>query len=251
MRRGYYAIPEIDPQAEIAVRIGGLLTCVSAAQRAGIWVAGDRHPHVYLRHEASRMRASRDPFTRLTSENREGCVLHWFRLVDRVNVTLDTVGPVNALAHIIRCQPEHLAIAALDSALYQRIVSEHDLDTVFAALPAKYRNYRKRVDSRAMSGIETLVRLMVLDAGFFCELQVFFAGIGTVDLVVEGCIVIETDGRLGHADAIGTARDYDRDVALAALSYIVLRFNYRQVMHSPEVVMDAVRGALRTSRLRH
>ncbi len=248
VRRGYYAVPEVEPQIEMAVRVGGLITCVSAARRAGIWVVDDQFPHIYLRHEASRMRSPRDRFTRLTLANRNGCVLHWFPLVDKTAVTMGSVGPLNALAHIIRCQPEKLAIAALDSALYLGLVTEQDLNVVFAALPAKYRRYRNRVDSRAMSGIETIVRLMILDAGLGCELQIFFPGIGTVDLVVEGCIVIETDGRLGHADAMGTARDYDRDAALAALGYIVLRFNYWQVMYSPEVVMDAVRGALNTAR---
>jgi very-short-patch-repair endonuclease len=171
-------------------------------------------------------------------------VLHWFPLIDQSEVTMDSVGPLNALAHIIRCQEEQIAIAALDSATYQRIVSEAGLDKLFASLPAKYRRYRRRVDARCMSGIETIVRLMILDAGLNCEPQVFIPSIGFVDFVVEGRVVVETDGRLGHADAPGTARDYDRDVALAALNYIVLRFNYRQVMSSPEVVLRAVRGAL-------
>lgn len=173
--------------------------------------------------------------------------MHWFPLVDESEVTMDNVGPLNALAHIIRCQPEHLAIAALDSAAYQRIVSEAALDKLFTALPVKYRRYRRRVDARSMSGLETIVRLMMLDAGLGCEPQVHFPGIGYVDLLVEGCVVVETDGRLGHGDAPGSARDYDRDVALAAIGYIVLRFNYRQVMYSPEVIMSAVRGALNTA----
>lgn len=157
---------------------------------------------------------------------------------------MDTVGPLNALAHLIRCQPETLAIAAIDSALNQKLVSVSQLAGLFGILPSRYRRYRSRVDSRAMSGIETIVRLLMLDAGLSCTPQVRFPGIGTVDLVVESRIVIETDGRLGHVGAIGTARDYDRDAALAALGFIVLRFNYRQVMFSPNVVLAAVRGEL-------
>jgi len=123
-------------------------------------------------------------------------------------------------------------------------------DRLLAAIPAKYARYRDRVDSRSMSGIETIVRLLVLDAGLECAVQVYFRGVGTVDLVVERRVVIETDGRLGHADWQGSARDYDRDIALAALGYVVLRFNYRQVMFSPEVVLAAIHGAL-VGRQRH
>lgn len=244
VRRGYYATPDIDDLTEQAVRVGGLLTCVSAAKRAGIWVAIDERPHIYLRHEASRMRTPQDRFRLLSPENHEACTLHWSSLVDPANATMESVAPLDSLAHIIRCQPEALAIAAIDSARNQGIVGDAQLDTLFTKLPAKYSRYQYRVDGRAMSGIETIVRLILVDAGFHCVPQVFFDRVGTVDLVVERCVVIETDGRLGHSDAEGAHRDYDRDVALAALGYIVLRFNYRQVMYSPEVVLDAVRGAL-------
>lgn len=244
IRRGYYALPDVDDATQQAVRVGGVLTCVSAARRFGMWVASDSCTHIYLRHEASRMRAPHDRFARLTEENRRDCVLHWFPLVAGDAVSMESVGPLSALAHLIRCQPEYLAIAAIDSALYERIVRLGQLDAVFASIPAKYHRYLQRIDARAMSGIETIVRLILLDAGLSCSPQFHFSGIGDVDLLVEGCIVVETDGRLGHADAPGVARDYDRDVALAALGYVVLRFNYRQVMFSPDAVLAAVLGAL-------
>lgn len=157
---------------------------------------------------------------------------------------MDSVGPLSALAHLIRCQPEHLAIAAIDSALHEGIVRLSQLDAVFASVPAKYRRYRQGVDARAMSGLETIARLLLLEAGLSCSPQVHFRGIGDVDLVVEGCIVVETDGQLWHTEEAYVARDYDRDIALAALGFVVLRFNYRQVMFSPDVVLGAVRGAL-------
>lgn len=244
VRRGFYADPDVDDLTEQAVRVGGVLTCVSAAQRFGMWVSADPFAHIHLRHEASRMRTPHDRFTRLTGDNRRGCTLHWFPLVAGDQVSMESVGPLSALAHLIRCQPERLAISAIDSALYEGIVRSSQLDAVFASVPVKYHRYRLRVDARAMSGIETIVRLLLLDAGLSCSPQVHFRGIGDVDLVVEGCIVVETDGVLGHADALGAARDYDRDVALAALGFVVLRFNYRQVMFSSDVVLSAVRGAL-------
>jgi very-short-patch-repair endonuclease len=64
-------------------------------------------------------------------------------------------------------------------------------------------------------------------------------------MVIEGCVVVETDGRQNHEGSAEQARDYDRDMRLAARGYIVLRFNYRQVMFHRDEVMAAVLGALR------
>ena len=248
IRRGYYAAPDVHPLIQHAVRIGGLLTCVSAASLLGIWVHDSAFAHVSLRHQASRMRSPRDRFVPLTEDNRFGCVLHWWPLVDERAATMHSVAAVDALAHIIRCQPEFDAVAALDSALHEKVITNGQLDTIFDAVPERFRQLRERIDARAMSGIETRVRLLAIDAGLRCSSQVKFVGIGTVDFVIEGCLVVETDGHNGHDDAVSAARDYDRDLALTALGYIVLRFNYRQVMYEPDRVMAAIFAALRTHR---
>ena len=248
IRRGYYAARDVHPLIQHAVRIGGLLTCVSAASLLGIWVHDSTFAHVSLRHEASRMRSPRDRFVPLTEDNRFGCVLHWWPLVDKSAATMHRVAAVDALAHLIRCQPEFDAVAALDSSLHEKVITNGQLDTIFDAVPERFRQLRKRIDGRAMSGLETRVRLLAIDAGLRCAIQVKFDGIGTVDLVIEGCLVVETDGHNGHDDAVSAARDYDRDLALIALGYIVLRFNYRQVMYEPDRVMAAILAALRTHR---
>lgn len=233
---------------QLAVRVGGRLTCVSAAGRMGIWVASDPGAHIHLRPEASRLRRPTNRFERLNSDNRDGCTLHWWPLLEPDRVTAHSVGLTDALAHIIRCQPTELAISSIDSALYEGKVSPIELDRIFASLPARLQPLRGRADGRAMSGLETIVRLMVIDAGLECEIQVQFDGIGWVDLVVDGCVVVETDGRKGHDDPEGEARDYARDAALARRGYTVLRFNYAQVMFEPRVVLAAILRAVREHR---
>lgn len=246
VRRDRYALPEVERAILEAVRIGGLLSCVSAADLLGIWVPDQPFTHLAMGRDASRMRSPRSRFVPLTADNRDGCELHWWPLIDVDAASLHSVGVRDALAHIIRCQPRMVAVAALDSALYTGRISLADLDVIFASVPAKFADLRDDIDSRCMSGIETIVRLLCLDAGVRCVPQVDFPGIGVVDFVLEGCVVVETDGHSGHASASNQKRDYDRDVALAALGYIVLRFNYRQVMFHPERVMFAIRGALRS-----
>ena len=99
-----------------------------------------------------------------------------------------------------------------------------------------------------MSGLETSVRLRAIARGWSAEPQVHFHGIGTVDLVIEGCVVVETDGREWHVGETAEARDYARDAALAGIGYTVLRFSYAQVMFQPDVVVRAIESALRMHR---
>lgn len=246
VRRGYYALPTVEAAVLEAVRVGGRLSCVSAADLHGIWVPDQPFTHIALPHEASRLRSPRSRFVRLSPDNRDGCELHWWPLLGEAGKCLHSVSVVDSLAHLIRCQPRMIAVAALDSALFEKKISPGDLDRIFCGVPSKFASLRSDIDARCMSGLETIVRLMLMDAGLSCVPQVWFGAVGSVDLVVENCVVIETDGRQNHEGQPAQARDYDRDIALAARGYIVLRFNYRQVMFQPDLVMAAILGALRS-----
>jgi len=248
VREGYYALPSADPMLLQAVRIGGRLGCVSALDAHGVWVAPHAFAHVALAPNAARLRTPRDRFRRLSNELLDGCELHWLASVDDTASSVHTVGVVDALIQAVRCQPVELAVAALDSALCERLIRPSDVDTIFEALPRTYRHMRDLVDGRCMSGIETIVRLILLELGVLFEVQVAVRGVGTVDFVVAGCVVIETDGHLGHDGEVGSLRDYARDVALAARGFTVLRFNYKQVMFDRQMVVAAILGALRSHR---
>jgi len=253
VRRGYYAAADAPAKLVQAVRVGGRLGCVSAAQTHGIWVLDHPFAHIQMRHEASRLRSPRDRFRALEEQTRDGCELHWWPLVDRTTPQVHpgethTVTCLDALAHIIRCQPPSLAVAALDSALYQRLATRQELELVFDAVPGRHRALQSQVEPLCMSGIESVFRLALTAAGIPFRMQVGFAGIGLVDFLVDGCVVVETDGRLGHADEVSKARDYARDAALEALGYTVVRLNFLQVMFQPEAALAAVRGALAAHR---
>jgi len=72
-----------------------------------------------------------------------------------------------------------------------------------------------------------------------------------VDLVVEGSLVVELDGRAYHADERAFAEDRRRDRKLAALGYTVLRFTYDDVVKHPERMLAevlAVLAVIRTGR---
>jgi very-short-patch-repair endonuclease len=175
---------------------------------------------------------------------RDGCTLHWWPEVREDAASVYQVSVIDAVIHAVRCQPAELGIALLDSALHENVIYPRQLDAIFAALPRKYRRLRRQIDSRCMSGIETIIRLELTALRIPFELQVVFTGVGTVDFVVDGRIIIETDGRKWHEGLEPEKRDYDRDIRLAALGYQVLRFNYRQVMFHRAEVIAAIQAAL-------
>lgn len=247
-REGYYAAPSVDPMLLQAVRIGGRLGCVSALERRGVWVEPHLFPHVSVDPHATRLRSPRDRTRALTADTRDGCELHWLPAIDGGAASIHTVGIVDALAQALWCQPRELAVAALDSALYQRLVTAAQIDRIFAQAPRRLTVLRAQIDARCMSGIETIIRLELVSLGIPFEPQVAFRGVGTVDFVVAGCVVVETDGVLGHRDAASAVRDYERDAALAALGYTVVRLNYRQVMFDRPRAIAAILGALRSHR---
>lgn len=57
-------------------------------------------------------------------------------------------------------------------------------------------------------------------------------------------VVVEVDGYAYHANCQAFERDRERDAALAAAGYTVLRFTWRQLIGTPEAVIARLAGAL-------
>lgn len=82
------------------------------------------------------------------------------------------------------------------------------------------------------------------DVGLHVEPQVFVRGVGWVDLLVEGRLVVEIDGLSYHSDAREFALDRRRDAALSVLGYRVLRFTWVDAARRPEYVVATVLSVL-------
>lgn len=72
----------------------------------------------------------------------------------------------------------------------------------------------------------------------------FIAGVGWVDLLVEGVLVVEIDGLAYHGDAKQFAADRRRDAALVGMGYRVLRFTWLDTVRRPGYLLAMVRQAL-------
>jgi very-short-patch-repair endonuclease len=240
VRRGHYCTPDVAVAEQRAVRIGGAVTCVSELRRRGIWVLDDGRLHVQLDPGAGRLRDPDERARSFVGSGRE--VLHWrHRTFGSGHVS--HVSALEALLCAARCLEQRPLIASIDSALRMGSISRGDLGRLSAALPQRLRGVTRLVDQRAESGLESIVRVLLRELGLRVSPQVSFPGVGRVDLVVEGWVVVETDGSEFH-DVSVAPRDRRRDAILASRGRTVLRFRYAQVVFEPAVVVAAVISAV-------
>lgn len=247
-RRDNYLSADAPTHLVQAVRVGGRLGCLSLLSALGVFVFDASALHVHMERGDSRMRSPHAVEIRLPRRSRNGVVLHWHRFV--VAPLRGTVDIVDALIQAIRCQQPKHAIATLDSALHQGFLTPDDLDVVFAALPHRFGVLRRFLDSRSESGTESLVRLLLLRLGCSVDLQVPFAGVGFVDLVVDGWLAIECDSRAHHSGWEQQLKDYRRDLELARQGYCVLRLTAENILYREQEVFAALRGLVRRAPVR-
>lgn len=230
-RRDRYLPGDCDPVVAEAVRLGGRVDCTSLLRLYGVFVLDDTRSHVRLPPHASRVATPRD-----------GVVRHW---VDSAAPTEATVVPViEALVHAVLCQPPRAAIATLDSAWHLRLVDENEIAEIFRLLPRRFRRLRPLLDPRAEAGTESLVRLMLRGLGVVPELQVEIAGVGFVDFLVDGWLIIECDSTAHHSDWAARRRDIRRDAAAIRLGYVPLRLLAEDILFHPEEVVALLREVL-------
>lgn len=220
-RRGHYVLPDTERHTLEAVRVGGRLACISAAADVGVFAFDDTVSHIHLDPHASRLRTANDRFQRLNEWNREGIELHWDHLVQPRGGTEYAVGLVDALVQIFRCQQPN-----------------------FAALPERVQYLRTMIDPRSEAGQKTVLRLILRAVGLDCEIQVAIDGVGRLDLLIAGCLVVEADSRKFHESWPAQARDRARDRNLATQEYMSYRALYRNIMFFPERVRAAILGLL-------
>ncbi len=115
-RIGWYLVPAAPPTAVQAVRVGGVLTCISAADTYGMFVPDglDGRTHVSLPPDITRLRRSDDP-TRHVHAGRDPHVrLHWEQRVEPPRGR--RVSPADALLQMAHCTTIRWLTAAVDSA---------------------------------------------------------------------------------------------------------------------------------------
>lgn len=210
LRRGRYAAADAHPALLGAGTLGARLDCVSLLAAIGVFVHDHHDLHVQIERGSSRLPARAPQI-----------VAHW-RHSSRPRAALAS-DVVEALIQAVQCQRPREAIATLDSAWHHGVVDEADISKIFADLPRRYRRLRALLDRRSESGPETIMRLLLRGLGHHVEVQVDIAGVGRVDLLVDGWLIVECDSRAHHGGWEAQRRDRRRDLAAARLGYTTVR----------------------------
>ncbi|WP_084105117.1 type IV toxin-antitoxin system AbiEi family antitoxin domain-containing protein [Demequina sp. NBRC 110056] len=213
-RRGVYCLPGADRDVLAAVNLHGSISCVSALARHGVALRRRyREPHVTVPHSFSRQ-----------GRDLRAMTLHHVNAVQPGQGLVPCEPVERALDVAGRCLSARDHLIAVDSALHQGLVRPNQI----AAFTASSRERRgwllAHMDGRAESPGETLARLDCAERGLAVHPQRFIAGVGRVDLVVEGRVVVEVDGRAFHSDPEQFKRDRRRDRRVTRSGMPVLRF---------------------------
>ncbi len=255
VRRGHWATPDTPEQVLRAARVGGVATATTASRALGLWTPPDpdssfrRAPgrpdrlHFAVPGTCGRLRDPDDPSVPLTA--RADVAIHWTAPDLLAGTSRSRLAdPLLMAAHVFASQPPERALAVLDSALRARHLRQRDLAALAGIIPAHLRTVLQRADPRSDSGVETIVRFLLRARGLHVETLVDLSRIGEVDLLVEGRLIVECDGREFHDEAAAFERDRGRDLSAARLRYRVLRVTWHQVLFRWEEVKAAVFAAL-------
>jgi very-short-patch-repair endonuclease len=245
-RNAWYVDPALGWEAKCAVRVGGILTCVSAVDSFGLPVPNPpvRRIHVRVPANSARQRHHRNKRHYVVPGEDREVVLHW---TDGPGARTGwRVGLVDALLELAGCVPEDWWIAALDAARHrprdgEPLLSDDDWARFRDLVPRRLHRALELVDPRSESVLETLVRLGLLRRGIpVVDLQFAPDPAHRVDFLLPGKLVVEADGEAWH----DPEADRIRDAFLRGLGYRVLRFSSRRILHDLDGVLDEIEAAL-------
>lgn len=233
-RRGWIADVGAPTDALRAVTLGGRLGGASVLRLLGIWVDEPGPLEVCCHPRSSRLPTLRKAEFRTWKVDRfpeRGC-RPW-----RVSVR-DAI-----LQHAVHASRSEL-VAVIDSALHLRRMTRAQLIPLLDALPQAVRPKPSDIDGRSMSGTESHLRFALRAAGYRVETQVYVAGVGTVDLMVDGWFITECDSRQFHGKEADQEHDRRRDGNAALIGHPNARFTYTQVMHDRDWCVRVVEAGL-------
>lgn len=235
-RKGWYVLPATPPAVRAATRVGGRATCVTALRELGVWVT-DRHQliHVAVHRSTSQLRSVAHAGVRQT--HLPDAVVHWRDTAK----PRDAVGsrlvepPITALVDARDCLSSEDLFASAESARRLRLVSPEQWAALMKRMPRAVRRILATAGDKSESGLESLAVFRLRRRRLRVRQQVQI-GMDRVDLLIGTRLVVELDGA-GFHDRYA---DYRRDARLTAAGYIVLRFDYDQVLYEWESVMRAI-----------
>ncbi|WP_084075187.1 type IV toxin-antitoxin system AbiEi family antitoxin domain-containing protein [Demequina sp. NBRC 110052] len=228
--RGCFALPNAKRAAVLATIFRAQPTCVTWCESVGLQM--EQKPT--LAHlGVPQSRGLGEARSRPTSE----VVLHrhgsydWMLALEHLDIAAQCTSPVQQ-------------VALLDEALRRGLITPPELERLQHGSTWRRSWVRHHVDLRAGSMQETVARVELREAGFLVQPQALISDVGSVDLLVEGSVVVETDGYAYHSDRRAFAADRDRDRRLHVLGFQVLRYTQADVLHHADQMVADVTALL-------
>ena len=161
------------------------------------------------------------------------------------------VTPLQALWQAMRCLGPEDAIAAMESAIHEKLLSEADVRRLGVLVPRRLARGIHQLIPNSGSGNETIARLRLVGVGYRVEPQGEVPGLGHhQDLVVEDCVGLEIDSKKWHGQE-RIATDANRDLRSEGLGRHVLRIRPEHIHYSwPQTLAVIDRAVADAKRLR-
>lgn len=246
IRRGVYALglPDgVDHLRAAAVALRGVVSHDSAAVLWGLELAHQPEQHVTVPRNRSRTRYSGVVVTRATVG--DTTVRQGLRVTTVLQTVLDCAA-VLGTAH---------AVVVADSALRARLLTIDELRTAAAQVRGRHAGKVRRVaalaDERSGSVLESLIRVLLVEAGLGPDRSQYLVRdergrvVARVDFVyLAARLIVEADGFEFHSARADYRKDRRRANAYTRGDWSLLRFTWEDVVGDPDYVIDAVRHEL-------
>ena len=227
-RRGVFLAPGGDRDLAAAIHHNGRLTCASAAARYRLWL--------------------RDPPARLhlacNHGHGDGFIRHrTLRFEGHPELPLAAVEDV--ALHALGClePPSSTAIATSAIRLYG-VPLELLRAELHGDRSGPVRRALQELDLRAESIVEVDAQHLFRSNGIGFEAQVLLPGIGRVDFLLAGFLIVEIDGFAFHSKRADMLKDRQRNNASTVNGYAVLRYMPEHIWFNPEQVLAEIRAVL-------
>jgi len=229
VERGVLRLPGADPAFVAAVKARSRLTCASAASRYDLWLLHKpAEPHYWQSN----------------GRRTAGCISHRLSL-SQPRPSGPYVALPDVLLHALLCLPPLEALVMVESAYIRGDITLDYLGRhLLGNRAGRAREVLAKVDRGAGSLLETLARVLFRDVGIRTETQVWIEGVGTVDFLLEGFLIVELDGIAFHLEQRQYKKDRRRDNEAIRQGILVLRFFYDDVVYAPDKMLRHVREVL-------
>lgn len=227
-RRGVFLAPNCDADLAAAIHHNGRLTCASAAARHGLW----------LRNPPSRLHLA------CNHGHGKGFVRHrTVRFEGHPELPVAAVEDV--VLHALGCLAPPSSTAIATSAVRLHGVPMELLRAeVRGDRSGPIRRALQELDLRAESIVEVDAQHLFRSNGIDFEAQVPLPGIGRVDFLLDGFLIVEIDGFAFHSKRADMLRDRHRNNTSTVKGFAVLRYMPEHIWFNPEQVVAEIRAVL-------